>query len=88
VSGVVEENSSLYIVQLIAKTEANRQEWEAQKQQQARTVTAALEEARVRQYMQELRENAEVVDNRLEAERAAAAAAAANPAGAASPLGF
>jgi peptidyl-prolyl cis-trans isomerase D len=85
VSGVVEAGGALYIVQLVSRTQANRQEWEAQKLQQARTVTAALEEARVRQYMQELRDDAEVVDNRREAARAAAAAAAATPT---SPLGF
>ena len=88
VSGVVEENNALYIVQLINRSEADRAEWEAQKAQQQRSVTAALEEARVRQYMQELRDNAEIVDSRIEAERAAAAAAAANPTGATSPLGF
>ena len=87
VSGVVEENNSLFIVQLVEKTEANRQEWEAQKQQQARMVTAALEEARVRQFMDELRENAEIVDNRIEAARAVAAANAAAATAPRSPLG-
>ena len=88
VSGVVEENNSLFIVQLIEKTEANRQEWEAQKREQAGMVTSALEEARVRQYMAELRENAEIVDNRQEAARAAAAANAAAGNAPATPLGF
>jgi peptidyl-prolyl cis-trans isomerase D len=74
VSGVVEANDALYIVQLVEKTEANRQEWEAQKQQQARMVTAALEEARIRQYMEELRGNAEILDRRREARAAAEAA--------------
>ena len=74
VSGVVEENNALYIVELVEKTEASREEWEAQKAQQARTVTAALEEARIRQYMDELRENAEIVDRRREARAAAASA--------------
>ena len=84
-SGVLEANDALYIVQLVSKTEANRQEWEAQKQQQSQSITAALEEARIRQYMAELRENAEVVDQRAEAARAAQQAAANLPT---SPLGF
>ncbi|HEX6590320.1 MAG TPA: SurA N-terminal domain-containing protein [Longimicrobiales bacterium] len=84
-SSVVEANDALYIVQLVSKTEADRAEWEAQKLQQSQTITAALEEARIRQYMAELREKAEVVDQRREAERAAQQAAAAAPRG---PLGF
>lgn len=74
ISGVVEENDALYIIELVEKTEASRQEWEAQKSQQARSVTAALEEARIRQYMDELREKAEIVDRRREARAAAASA--------------
>ena len=88
VSGVVEENKALYIVQLVAKTEADRQQWEAQKQEQARLVTGALEEARIRQYMDELRERAEVVDNRREAARAARVANEAADQAPRSPLGF
>lgn len=72
-SGVVEANGNLYIVQLIEKTEADRSEWEAQKAQQSRTVTAALEEARISQFMDELRERADIVDRRREARAAAAA---------------
>ena len=78
VSGVVEENNALYIIELVEKTEASRQEWEAQKAQQGRAVTAALEEARIRQYMDELRDKAVVVDRRREA-RAAAASASSLP---------
>lgn len=84
-SGAVEANDNLYIVQLVSKTEANREEWEAQKLQQSQSITAALEEARIRQYMAELREKAEVVDQRREAARAAQQAAANAPQ---SPLGF
>ncbi|HUF13145.1 MAG TPA: SurA N-terminal domain-containing protein [Longimicrobiales bacterium] len=71
VSGVVEENDALYIVQLIEKSEASRREWEAQKDQQGRMVTAALEEARIRQFMEELRTKAEILDRRQEARAAA-----------------
>ena len=78
VSGVVEENNALYIIELVEKNEASREEWEAQKAQQARAGTAALEEARIRQYMDELRDKAVVVDRRREA-RAAAASASSMP---------
>lgn len=68
-SGVVEADGKLYIVQLLERQEADRAEWEQQKDAQRQRVTQLLAEQRWREFLSELRERAEIVDGRDELER-------------------
>lgn len=66
VTGPVEANGRLFILKLLGRQPADREAFEAQKEQQRATIQANMEEARVRQFMAELREKADVVDRRDE----------------------
>lgn len=70
-SGVVESDRKLYIIELLDRQDANRAEWEQQKDEQRRQFTQALSERRWVEFLTALRENAEVVDGRAELERQA-----------------
>jgi hypothetical protein len=61
----------LFIIQLIEKTEANRADFEKQKEQQRDRTTPALAEQRWNMFLAALKENAEIVDNRAELQRQA-----------------
>jgi peptidyl-prolyl cis-trans isomerase D len=63
-SSVVEANGHFYIEQLVSHTPADHAAWEAQEKQQRDQVMAALEQSRVSQFMQDLRQRAQIVDNR------------------------
>ena len=71
-SDVVESENMLYIIQLVARQEANRQEFEAQKDQQRERTTPARAEQRWNMFLAALREDAEIVDNRAALQRQAA----------------
>ena len=71
-SDVVESDNMLYIIQLVDKKEADRQEFEAQKEQQRERTTPARAEQRWNMFLAALRENAEIIDNRAELQRQAA----------------
>jgi peptidyl-prolyl cis-trans isomerase D len=64
VSDVIVAENMLFIVQLLEKKEASRQEFEAQKAQQRERTTPALAEQRWNLFLAALRENAEIEDNR------------------------
>jgi peptidyl-prolyl cis-trans isomerase D len=64
VSDVVEAEGALFLIQTVEKTPADRQEFEKQKVIQRAQMSRALSEQRWKQYMQALRENAKIVDNR------------------------
>lgn len=64
VSGVVEANQSVFIIQTIERTDADRSEWEQQKDQQRLQTTQGLLEQRWGQFLSALREDARIVDNR------------------------
>jgi peptidyl-prolyl cis-trans isomerase D len=72
-SGVVEADGRLYIIQLLERQDANRADWEQQKDAQRLRVTEALAQQRWGEFMTALREGAEIVDSRAELARAAAA---------------
>jgi parvulin-like peptidyl-prolyl isomerase len=72
VSDVVEAENLLFIIQLFEKTEANRAEWEAQKEQQRERTTPAVAEQRWNMFLAALKENAEIIDNRAALQRQAA----------------
>lgn len=63
----IEANQRLYIMQLTDRTEASREEWQQQLPQQRAQITGSLEQARVQQYLEELRQRADIVDRRQEA---------------------
>lgn len=71
-SDVVESENMLYIIQLVEKKEANRQEFEAQKEQQRERTTPARAEQRWNMFLAALREDAEIIDNRAALQRQAA----------------
>jgi parvulin-like peptidyl-prolyl isomerase len=76
-SGVVEADRRLFVIRVEERTTADREEWEAQKEEQRLGVTQALTEQRWQQFLQALRESAEVDDLRAERERLSREAAAA-----------
>ena len=80
-SGVVVSERALFIVRRTDGTEASREEWEAQKQEQRTRVADATSEQRWGQFLAALRENARIDDLRAEFERQAEAAAAQAPRG-------
>jgi peptidyl-prolyl cis-trans isomerase D len=71
VSDVIEAENMLFIVQLLEKKEANRQEFEAQKAQQRERTTPALAEQRWNLFLNALREDADIEDNRVAMRQAA-----------------
>lgn len=80
VSDVVEAENMLFIIQLFEKKEANRAEFEAQKEQQRERTTPAVAEQRWNLFLASLKENADIVDNRAELQRQARQQQAQQPA--------
>lgn len=80
-SGVVEAAGAPAIVQLVEKTEASREEFEAQKAAFRAATMATQEQQRWSQFVASLRREAEVVDLREELERQAELAANQQPRG-------
>ena len=66
VSGIVEAEGALFIIQNLEKTEAVRAEWEAQKAAQQQRVSQGMGEQRWNLYLDALRKSAKVTDNRKE----------------------
>lgn len=63
-SGLVETPNGFFIIQVTGRTPANRETWEAQKGMQRQQVLAALRSQRVNQFLEGLREQAEIEDDR------------------------
>ena len=70
-SGIVEAEDVLYIVETIARTQADSAAFEAQKETQRAQATQNLAEQRWNEFLTALEENADVIDNRKALERAA-----------------
>lgn len=64
VSGVVKTSAGLFIIRPVARTEADRKAWEAQKQQQRAMAMSQLQQDAVARWLESLRKNAEVEDRR------------------------
>jgi peptidyl-prolyl cis-trans isomerase D len=64
VSGVVEAEDILYIIQTVEKTEADRKEFETAKAANRLRYTQAVAEQRWNDFLAALKENAKIVDNR------------------------
>jgi peptidyl-prolyl cis-trans isomerase D len=75
ISDVVEAEGALFLIQTVEKTPANREEFEKTKVLQRAQMTRALSEQRWNQYMQALRDNAKIVDNRAKMLRSPATTA-------------
>jgi peptidyl-prolyl cis-trans isomerase D len=65
-SGVVTADEQVFLLRVVQRTEADRAEWEAQREQQRSGVTGALAEQRWNQFLQALRETATVLDFRAQ----------------------
>jgi peptidyl-prolyl cis-trans isomerase D len=63
-SGVVESTAGLFIVRPTARTEANRQEFEQQKEQFRQGMTYQLQQQQAQRWLDSLRKSAKIRDNR------------------------
>ncbi|MCI0432166.1 MAG: SurA N-terminal domain-containing protein [Gemmatimonadetes bacterium] len=72
-SGVVESDNTLYVIHVVSRTDADRAEWEAQKDEQRQRAVQLFAEQRWNRYLAALRENARIVDNRKALQQQAAA---------------
>jgi parvulin-like peptidyl-prolyl isomerase len=63
-SDVVESEGSLYIIQTLEKVEANRAEYDTQRSAQQMRIAQAMSEQRWNQFLQALKAQAKIEDNR------------------------
>ena len=63
-SGAVEADGRLYIIKLLERQQASRQAFEEQKQMQRARAMQTMQQDILNRYLAELRERAEIVDNR------------------------
>ncbi|MBA2245110.1 MAG: peptidylprolyl isomerase [Gemmatimonadetes bacterium] len=66
VSEVVSTTAGLFIIRPTERTEADRQEWEAQKEQQRAGEIFRMQQAQVERWLESLRKQAEIEDNRAQ----------------------
>ena len=64
ISDIVESDNGLFLIQTLAKVEADRKEFETQREAQSARIAQAISEQRWNQYLAALKENAKIVDNR------------------------
>jgi parvulin-like peptidyl-prolyl isomerase len=64
ISGAVEADGQVYVIQLVSRRDADRAAWEQQKEDQRSRVNQALAQQRWDSYLDALRRSANVVDNR------------------------
>lgn len=69
-SGLLEANGRLYIIELIERTEADREEFEAQKLALRQQVTQGMAQEQWGRFLTALRENAQIRDDRAKVLRA------------------
>lgn len=79
VSDLVEADGRLFLIQQLSREDANRAQWQAQLAQQRSRVAQSLADEKWQQYLNGLKDNAEIIDRRREQARAAAAQAANAP---------
>ncbi len=66
VSGLLETPDGFYVIEVTEQTDADREAWQAQLPQQRQQVMAALQNQRLNEFMEALREEADIVDQRDE----------------------
>ncbi|HUG41987.1 MAG TPA: SurA N-terminal domain-containing protein [Longimicrobiales bacterium] len=74
-SGLIETTDAFYVVEVRGRTEADRAAWESQKAGQRQQVAAALQNQRLTLFVEALRKQADIDDERDRVLRAPAAAA-------------
>ena len=62
VSGLLETPDGFFVIEVTGQTEADREAWQAQLPQQRQQIMGALQNQRLNEFMEALREEAEVVD--------------------------
>lgn len=60
----------VFVVRVDRRTEADRKTWEAQKETQRQQAMQAMQQARIQEFMQSLRQNAKITDRRKEIQAA------------------
>jgi peptidyl-prolyl cis-trans isomerase D len=63
-SGLVETPAAFYVIQVTDRTEADREAWQEQVDQQRQQLVGSLQTQRLNQFLEALREEARVVDER------------------------
>jgi len=76
ISAPIVTDQGAVVLRVDQRHEADRAEWEAQKDQQRREAIQAIQQLRVRTFLNEIRKSANVVDNRKKLQAAARAQAA------------
>jgi peptidyl-prolyl cis-trans isomerase D len=69
ISGAIDADRQVYIIQTVSRTDASREAWEEQKATQRAQVSQALAQQRWENFLTALREDARVVDSRAELQR-------------------
>ncbi|MFO7892775.1 MAG: peptidylprolyl isomerase [Longimicrobiales bacterium] len=64
ISGLLETSDAFYVIRVTDRTEADREAWLEQLPQQRQQVTQTLQNQRLNQFLEALREEANIVDNR------------------------
>ncbi len=77
-SDIVEAEGALFIMQTVARTEPTRAEFDAQKEAQQGRIGQLLAQQRWNQYLQAIKEDAKIVDNREQVLKRNAAATTTN----------
>ena len=60
----MESDGGLYLIQTLDKVEADRKEFDTQRDAQSARIAQAISEQRWNQYLAALKENAKIIDNR------------------------
>ena len=85
VSGLLETQDAFYVIRVTDRTEASREAWQEQLPRQRQQVANALRNQALNQYLEALREEADIVDNRDQVLNASPSEQQRPPS---SPLGF
>jgi parvulin-like peptidyl-prolyl isomerase len=85
VSGLLETQAAFYVIRVEERTEASREAWREQLAQQRQQVTGGLRNQALNRFLEALREEAEIVDNRDQVLTSSPSQQQAPPS---SPLGF
>lgn len=75
ISAPIVTDQGVFVLSVVQRKESDRAEWEAQKDQQRREAIQAVQQLRVRTFLNEIRKNADIVDNRKKLQAAARALA-------------
>lgn len=87
-SGLLETPDAFYVIRVTDRTVADREAWQAQLSQQRQQVTSSMRNQRLNQFLEALRSEAEIVDNRSQVLTNSSSGGGQQPATPTSPLGF